>query len=194
MISFSNGHPCGRSRSNNTNKGPHVSCHERTTKIESNPPQLLRSNQRICLSYFLSPHHFKIKSTTVSLRVPVGPTKCWPTSTLKPGQPHALSTRQAPVRLNRKRNRTGGYKTRRNHWIDELNGRLRCGKRWWNGGCDDGWRWWESVFYGGFGGSIHITFWAEIHGGWITKEATIVCAETVAFRCLAWLFFRHGWI
>jgi hypothetical protein len=40
--------------------------------------------------------------------------------------------------------------------------------------------------------NITVAFWAEIHGCWTTEETTVVCAETVTFRSLTWLFFRHG--
>lgn len=121
-----------------------------TAQVESNPLQLLRFDQRVSSSYFLSPDRLEIEAARVLLRVPVGPAERDPAPALEPGQPNPLPACRAPVRPNRFRYRLGrrsyGYDRRRSRYglrsRERHDGRQRRRRRRRGG---------ESGFDGGFG-------------------------------------------
>jgi len=136
----------------------------------------------------------------------VSPTERDSAPALEPSQPHALPTRSAPVRLRRtcyrtrrhrnlNRNRDRNFCRKRRRCFDkdiDRRRRRRRGKRRLSGGGERG-------LDRGFGCRVvlllqtdrAVAFGAEVHGGGATEEAAVVDAETVTFRSLASVFFRH---
>lgn len=180
-------------------------------RLGSNLLKLRRFDQRVRLRDLFTTGRFEVEGASMDLGVPVDPAVSRPAPALESGQPDPFPARRATIRpfqllLLRRRQPRRSHRHRSvlrryiqfSWWI--LNERWDRRRR---DGSDlrrrrgryGGERWFDGGFHGGLllllETEIAVAIGAEIHGGGASEEAAVVSAETVAFRRLTSMLFRH---